>query len=263
MRKQIASVFLGLGLMTPLAYGQDGLSFGSTAPAQPAAPPPQAAAPPQVGPAQNLGAPTSIAENVAEDVVPALELETTVAELESSHAQSYQVLASVLDKVPENARPAIEQAMENAKRGWQRARENRTRLALLRQSKNEARQAMAARGPAPGQGQIHGQGQGQGRAHAGKPDWAGQGQARQAQAGQGNGQGNNRFGQSIMNGRSASQPVATGQAPTIPNVAAPGQVPGFETQVPGTPTPGGPRSRTAQGTEQGRPQGAGQGRTPR
>jgi hypothetical protein len=88
-----------------------------------------------------------------EDVVPAAELEAVVAELENAHAQNYNTLASIIDKVPASARPALEQAMENSKRGYQQSRANRERITAMRQAKANARLAKGN----GGQGQAGGQ----------------------------------------------------------------------------------------------------------
>jgi hypothetical protein len=101
---------------------------------------------------------TALPEAIAlEDVVAAADLEVAVTELETAHAQNYNALASVLDKVPASVRPTIEQAMENSKKGYQKARENRERVTAMRQAKAQGRQARgkqgqgsAAAGRAPG-----------------------------------------------------------------------------------------------------------------
>jgi hypothetical protein len=103
---------------------------------------------------------TALPEAIAlEDVVAAADLEVAVTELETAHAQNYNALASVLDKVPASVRPTIEQAMENSKKGYQKARENRERVTAMRQAKAQGRQARGKQGQgsaAAGQGRAPG-----------------------------------------------------------------------------------------------------------
>jgi len=82
----------------------------------------------------------------ADDVVPAGDLEQAFSELEAAHAQNYNALQSVLDKVPANVRPTIEQAMENSRRGWQRAKENHDRISSHRAMKRQEQMSRAQNG---------------------------------------------------------------------------------------------------------------------
>lgn len=57
----------------------------------------------------------------------ASQMEATLGELQAAHAHAYNTLAAVLDKVPADARPAIQQAMEQSRQGYQKTFENRER----------------------------------------------------------------------------------------------------------------------------------------
>ena len=54
------------------------------------------------------------------------ELEEALAELEATHANNYHTFKGLLDQVPESAKPAIQQAMNNSAQGWQNAQAKRT-----------------------------------------------------------------------------------------------------------------------------------------
>ncbi len=70
----------------------------------------------------------------------ASQMEATLGELQAAHAHAYNTLAAVLDKVPADARPAIQQAMEQSRQGYQKTFENRERhLANTLRSKSARR----------------------------------------------------------------------------------------------------------------------------
>lgn len=71
----------------------------------------------------------------------ATQMESTLTELEAAHANAYNTLASVLDKVPAEARPAIQQAMEQSRQGYQKARDNRERVVAHKMNTQNARRS--------------------------------------------------------------------------------------------------------------------------
>ncbi len=90
----------------------------------------------------------------------AAQMESTLTELEAAHAHAYNTLAAVLEKVPADARPAIQQAMEQSRQGYQKARDNRERVVAQKLNLQNARrglQSVAGQRPNPQQGQQQGQ----------------------------------------------------------------------------------------------------------
>lgn len=155
MQTLIRNSWLALAMLTAVANAQQGISPGDQLAAQ---------------------VPATVESVASEDVVPAAELEAALQELESVHAENYNTLAKLTESVPASARPAIQQAMERSRNGWQRARQNRQRSLAKRQARMEARQ---------GKG--------------GKPQWAGQGgrqSYRSSDQGEEAGRGRRSFGQS-------------------------------------------------------------------
>jgi hypothetical protein len=66
-------------------------------------------------------------------------MESTLTELEAAHAHAYNTLAAVLEKVPADARPALQQAMEQSRQGYQKARDNRERVVAHKMNSQNAR----------------------------------------------------------------------------------------------------------------------------
>ena len=82
---------------------------------------------------------------------PARELVAALTDLEDTHARHYHLLNGLLEDLPESARPRIRQAMVEAQRAWQNARDNRRRWDEWHGSRNATEhrrneQAAAPRG---------------------------------------------------------------------------------------------------------------------
>lgn len=171
----------------------------------------------------------------------ASQMESTLTELEAAHAHAYNTLAAVLDKVPADARPAIQQAMEQSRQGYQKTRENRERHianALRTKSARRGRDGSVANGQHMQSGQ-HGQ-----HSQPGSNGYPGpNGQPTQF-AGQ---QPNPQQGQQNQQGYAGQRPNSLQARP----VSGPSQ-PSFGTA----------QYNSAQGTTSGTPQGSLQGSTP-
>ncbi len=208
---------------------------------------------PQTVPVVDGSIPAELADA---DVVTAAELETTLIELETAHAQNYNTLATIIDKVPAEARPAIEQALENSKRGYLQAKSNRERTTSMRQTKANARLAkshgQAGRpanfGPMNGpQGQAGQNGQ-LGRGFAGSPQGQGQGQPQFQGQPQGPGQSQSQptartaqldqFGRPVGGSPSQGAPNLSGQNSGAPNAGSQAGQPAAGQPIGGQPNGG-------------------------
>jgi hypothetical protein len=90
------------------------------------------------GLAQAMSQPSAGAlANASTDDATAAQLESTIRELEAAHAHTYNTLGSLLDKVPQDARPVLQQAMETSRQGYEKAKGNRERMSAYRLARSQ------------------------------------------------------------------------------------------------------------------------------